>query len=208
MARLAFLTPDTLEGSLECSGLDIPANLFRYVAGALAELTVVENWELHGEVTPEEAADYFNELLLNTQWGLCTMPAMHERVLVTNLTVATSSVTVVEMGVGSLDSEFLSYDEGQVTALKNLWVTVTLNSEWQANSLGSRRLELRRDGTAVARAQFQASGAGVTAVPLAWQGALSQGSVLEYIVFQNSGDDRVLAGNGLSRWAITGFRTS
>lgn len=208
MSYPAFLTPDTLEGALECSGLDIPAHLFRYVVGALAELTVARNWELHGTVTPEEAADYFNELLLSTQWGLCTMPAMHERILVTNLSVEHNTTTLVQMGVGSLDTEYLSYDEGIITAGVNLWVVVTAVADFAANTTGVRRLIIRRDSTDVAKVQLPPAGAGVTGVPVSWSGALQAGETLRYYVLQTSGGSLNLNGQGITRWAITGFRTS
>lgn len=58
----AWLTVDTA-GDVVCRQFLIPANLLPHVFGALGELCIADNWEQHGELTPEECAE-----LMSVMW--------------------------------------------------------------------------------------------------------------------------------------------
>lgn len=62
---LAFLTPDAPPASYVCRTIRIPADVawLGLVNGALHELTSVENWEQFGELSPDETAAAFINII-------------------------------------------------------------------------------------------------------------------------------------------------
>lgn len=62
---LAFLTPDAPPASYVCRTIRIPADVawLGLVNGALHELTSVENWEQFGELSPDETAAAFMDIV-------------------------------------------------------------------------------------------------------------------------------------------------
>lgn len=59
---MPYLTPDDAPGDLTVTrALSLPANAqwLGIVGGALSELVIVENFEQHGSVTPQECVDFF-----------------------------------------------------------------------------------------------------------------------------------------------------
>jgi len=65
MSRHRFLTPNlsTLAEAKDCRTVKIPGNLWPLLSGALLELTYSYNWEQFGDATPDETADFFNDVL-------------------------------------------------------------------------------------------------------------------------------------------------
>jgi len=59
---MPYLTPTTGEGETSLA-FDVPYYLMPYLTGALFELCDFENWEQYGDLTPEETAALFSELL-------------------------------------------------------------------------------------------------------------------------------------------------
>lgn len=64
MAR-AWLTPDTLPSGVNCWLLEIPDSIEieAIVRGCLFLLTVPENWEQYGSITPDEIATAMMDML-------------------------------------------------------------------------------------------------------------------------------------------------
>jgi len=76
MARNAWLTPDSIPSQTVCRTLTMPADYAGIVAcisGALYSLTLPENWEQFGAVTPQEMADAMLTMYLawSSQPGEC-----------------------------------------------------------------------------------------------------------------------------------------
>jgi len=59
-----YLTPD-YDGNagLECSRLSLPSYLWRFVSGALGELTELSNWVQFGDMTPEQMVYIFTDAI-------------------------------------------------------------------------------------------------------------------------------------------------
>lgn len=64
---MPWLTPNTVTYHDHRISLHCPNVLVLYVVGALDELTHPENWEQSGDITPEDIAAYFEELLAHIQ---------------------------------------------------------------------------------------------------------------------------------------------
>lgn len=62
---LAWLTPDVADfaGSPVERIISLPGDLFFYVTGALSMLSEENNWEELGDATPQETAEFFQEML-------------------------------------------------------------------------------------------------------------------------------------------------
>lgn len=61
---IGYLTPDyDGNASLECSRLTLPSYLWRFVSGALGELTEVTNWVQLGDLTPDDMVSIFTDAL-------------------------------------------------------------------------------------------------------------------------------------------------
>jgi len=71
--RFGWLTPDLSELSapVMCREITIPGNLWKYVTGALLELTRSHNWELFGDAAPDQMAEYFESILGNYLNSMC-----------------------------------------------------------------------------------------------------------------------------------------
>jgi microcystin-dependent protein len=72
-------TPDSIAGSDRCYLLPIPDDEYSQavVSGALQRLSLAENWEQAGTLTPEEAADRFGEAFDEfMQWRQCMQPGV------------------------------------------------------------------------------------------------------------------------------------
>jgi len=68
MSRRAWLTPETIPGATICRALVIPADypgIVTAVSGAIYPLTLAENWEPFGAVTPEQIAAAMQTMYLN-----------------------------------------------------------------------------------------------------------------------------------------------
>lgn len=79
MAKLGWLTPDTIPTETICRTLTIPANFAGIVAcvsGALYPLTLAENWEKFGAIEPEAIAAAMQTMYLDWlyQSGECSVP--------------------------------------------------------------------------------------------------------------------------------------
>ena len=74
---MPYLTPETLPTSTVCRVLQIPNDpaFVAAVSGAIAELRHAYNWELHGAVTPEDAAEA-SRILLEEYFGSDCMIGM------------------------------------------------------------------------------------------------------------------------------------
>lgn len=61
---MGYLTPDVAPGSASCRALFVPddENYLAIVRGALQELTFAYNWTKYGTLTPEEAAQSFEQM--------------------------------------------------------------------------------------------------------------------------------------------------
>lgn len=74
MLTNAFLTPDSLTQVPELAvTMTVNQGLVRFIYGALDILGEEANWEQFGAVTPEEASQYFLQLLVNLQVGEVSM---------------------------------------------------------------------------------------------------------------------------------------
>lgn len=71
--KLAFLTPDiaTLSAPVHCREIAIPGDLWQYVTGALLVLTKAQNWEQFGDATPEETAQFFENVFTDYLNSMC-----------------------------------------------------------------------------------------------------------------------------------------
>jgi len=66
MSKRAWLTPDDLPATTVCKMIELPAGLEYEAAfrGALLQLCEAGNWELHGELTPDEVAAIFADVVI------------------------------------------------------------------------------------------------------------------------------------------------
>jgi microcystin-dependent protein len=63
---IGYLTPDyDGNASLECLRLTLPSYLWRFVHGALGELTESSNWVQFGDLTPDDMVSLFTDALDN-----------------------------------------------------------------------------------------------------------------------------------------------
>lgn len=190
MSRQAFLTPDSLEGTEYCFPLTIPGTLFRYVAGALAELTSVNNWEQLGAVTPEDAADYFNELLMAFQSGDCNLITGHLEARadanvsiphnVEKLNVWSSSTRTTAMFAMDLFT-------GTVTMLKDARIQLSVLWNWQNVAGGDREIRIRFNGAWEWLDRCVSTGNFGQSNSLSMNREVSEGDTITVGAYQNSG---------------------
>lgn len=199
MPRQAFLTPDSLEGTEYCFPLTIPGTLFRYVAGALAELASVYNWEQLGTVTPEGAAEYFNEWLFQLSEENCMALPKVGRVLTltSNLVIATNTLTTISawegFGYGGASeigqpSRFVAPVDGEYS------MTVQLN--WLAAASSIRGLRVYKNGSTSSFALYTEGTFSVTNTQtITGKIPLLANDYLQVAVFQTSGGNTSIRGN-------------
>lgn len=73
MPRQAWLTPDfaLFSAPVQCRTIELPGDLWSYITGALLPLTYVTNWEQFGTATPEESAEYFQDVIGEYLTSMC-----------------------------------------------------------------------------------------------------------------------------------------
>lgn len=80
---MPYLTPDTAAGVTLCRRLRFRAELAEILTGALEKLTHEYMFEQHGDMTPEQAADAFNEMFIGylDSEDICNMGAIVDFVI-------------------------------------------------------------------------------------------------------------------------------
>lgn len=66
----AWLTPDDSFEWCEYV-LNVPASLAPHFEGALVLLCNIENWELYGDMTPDDVAQIFTDQFADLEYGCC-----------------------------------------------------------------------------------------------------------------------------------------
>jgi microcystin-dependent protein len=138
-----WLTPDTLgEGTDLCRSLLIPNDLriIAAVTGALYDLTLPENWELFGTITPAEIASRMGQLLDEYLLSECQAgSAMPIGVVFPYLTAEPPAGSVPMDGTEYADTDYPAFWDVVDPAWK------TDSTHWAAPDLGGR-FPLAADG--------------------------------------------------------------
>lgn len=195
MPTLAYLTPESLEGSETCLKLTLNTTLFRYVLGALYDLTIPSHWELHGAVTPEEASQYFAEMIIGAQSEDCQQ--MEHRWV---RAYRTTDITLPHNTQVPIEWTHVNGSEGQFgfSALTPTLLFPPFPGKyfafaqvvWEANSTGIRRLRILMDGTVVGASQWAATPVGASSyTTVALLNVSTAGHEVSLQAFQNTGGD-------------------
>ena len=189
--RNAFLTPSDLEGESECKELSLPVPLLRYAYGALAELTVVDNWEQEGEVTPEEAANYFDEWLYELVSSQCQENDMLTITLTrpTTQLIAFNTLTRPNWTIIENDGGFAYEAQTKdFTVLLNGWYLLQGSVYWNTANAGSRLVQIQNvtEGINIAMEQVYQGVSSVTAHSLSRTVYLESGTIVAMSVYNNT----------------------
>lgn len=190
---MGYLTPNSLQGDLVCFPLFMPGHLFHYVVGALGELTLSHNWELFGTITPNEAAEYFDERLLAFVSTTCedslSMPSIVGLRDTDQANIPNNVDTPILWTQASATTAFFSANltTGVITIHEPGKYVATFSAVFAANATGVRRLRATWTGQA-ATAQLATTPVGAMAMSHAFAFRLaSAGDDIVFNVLQNSG---------------------
>ena len=112
-------------------------------------MTDVDNWEEHGAVTPEEAAEYFDEWVYNLLDQGCPMPvARLEARADANVSIAhnTEKQNVWSSASRTADMFDINLTTGVVTVLKDARIQLSVLWNWQNVAGGDREIRVRIAG--------------------------------------------------------------
>ena len=136
-----YLTPDSIETLTNCFPLTVSQGLMRYIHGAMGELAESRNWELHGAVTPDEIAEYFQEILAGLGATECEESQMLTITLTrpTTQTIPQSTITLPTWTSIENDGGF-AYDAQtkDITVLLNGWYRFQASVYWNTAAAGDR----------------------------------------------------------------------
>lgn len=168
--------------------MSIPVRLFEFVLGSLLPLTDFRNWEQHGSVTPEDAAEYFDEWLYSLLDGGCNV----NRPFITGILTQVLSVDhntyepVPWLDGHQNQDEYFERVGQEIEILKDGYYTVRANITFQANAVNIRRLRLSWS-SGQRMEQVNAGVQGETPVTLVVPRTFwAQGTVLTFYAYQNS----------------------
>lgn len=194
MPKNAFLTPDSLQGQQICFEFGVSAGLFRFIAGALAELTSPANWEMHGAVTPDEAAEFFANLLYGLESKDCTPVPPSTAVLkrTSGVFIQNNSLTTMIFHTWTTnDPETFDVGNAQIECLKAGWYTATFDCYFSNAVAGSRVAGIWnvQENVWSALSQYHTGGTAAASMPVTALLHLDAGDTLQAKLLQITGGD-------------------
>lgn len=178
----------------------MPVRLFEFVLGSLLPLTNVDNWEEHGSVTPEEAAEYFDEWLyaLLDQECIVPMPIVRffaSRSSAQSISNATETTFDISTTVGPTAFFTFSPTNETIELLEDGFYSLYFQAGFAGNATGDRYAAIKDVNTG----EYYAIDGGRAAAANNWLGTCSAyrflpaGTIVYGRVWQNSGGSLNLA---------------
>lgn len=209
----AFLTPDALDTSQEqCYPINIAPDLLSYVLGAMHELTLPYRWEPHGVVTPEQAAQFFEEKLLSIIVENCFEDGLMPNIVGecdTDIELPNNTLTPIiwTLSQGTFSVFTRDAPTGVITIHEPGRYQATVYGAFEGNTTGVRRLRIVwSDGSAAKQIQA-VTGTAVTSFSFTLPFRVVTAPItLTFQALQNSGVTLDLLGTtstfGPSRFSI------
>ena len=187
-----FLTPDTIETLTDCFPLAVSQGLMRYVYWSLGELAKVENWELHGAITPELISQYFADIIVNLEEGCGDMGILGRMDIWNSGAQSFNSGNPAQLvewsnaqGTATMfQADLLAHS---VEVLQDCRLMIDFKVSWNSNGTGFRQAVLRKNGLTEYMHRTIGSVVSGHDQSFFYQSQAIEGDTFDVTIFQNSG---------------------